>query len=296
MKVAFVGASGYGNVGDDTYPILWRRFFPQLEARFYNSDLPDGGLDDDTALVVFAGGGLMWHREGDAHLEYMSYYTTEAQRIGIPFGFISCDFQFRRDPDDLKKFVTDQTIEAWLPQLRLAKFIQLRSRESVDLLANHDVAASYAPDLAYLLRPINTVKSQDLITVIPAAQVRLSNESIVQDIHSAQEQHPDSPLLFLNMGGPVTDAEVQQFGSEFSADIILSDQIDPTRALDIIGRSHLVLTGRYHGMVLARNCGTPYRTYPHSQYKISVEPALEDAGDAWQNVITLSRVLRELGA
>lgn len=296
MKVAFIGASGYGNVGDDTYPLLWRRYFPQLEAQFYNSDLPDGGLDEDTALVVFAGGGLMWHREGDAHLEYMSYYITEAQRIGIPFGFISCDFQFRRDPGDLKKFMSDQTIEAWLPQLRLAKFIQLRSRESVSLLANHDVEASYAPDLAYLFRPSDALKNQDLITVIPAAQVILSNKSIVKEIQSTQEQHPNSPLLFINMGGPVTDAEVKEFGSKFSADIILSDDMDPTRALDIIGRSQLVLTGRYHGMVFARNCGTPYRTYPNSQYKISAEPAAEDAGDPWQNILTLSSELRKLGA
>ena len=28
MKIAFVGASGYGNVGDDTYPLVFREHLP----------------------------------------------------------------------------------------------------------------------------------------------------------------------------------------------------------------------------------------------------------------------------
>jgi len=296
MKIAFVGASGYGNVGDDTYPILWKRFFPQLDKQFFNSNHPADGLDRDTALVVFGGGGLMWHRKGDAHFEYMSYYVDQAQQLGIPFGMISCDFQFDRATDSEKGFIIDPVVEKWFPLLQRADFIQLRSKHSVEILAGLGISARYAPDLAYLFRPIDVLKSTDTITVVPAGRVCVSNSEVEIDIQSAQSKWPDARLLFINMGGPVGDEKTLEFSERYPrATIVLSDRAEPVKVLDIIGRSHLVLSGRYHGMVFARNCGTPCKTYPGAPYKIDVEPWLADAGDAWQNVLTLREQIRRAG-
>ena len=293
MKIAFVGASGYGNVGDDTYPILWRRFFPRLETQCFNSNHPVDGLDPDTALVVFGGGGLMWHRDGDAHFEYMSYYVAEAEKLAIPFGMISCDFQFDRAEADSEKFIIDPVVEQWLPLLRRASFIQLRSKHSVDILAGYGICASYAPDLAYLFRPVDILKSTDTITVVPAGRVSANNPEIEQDIQSARSRWPDARLLFLNMGGPIGDEKTHEFSEKYpTATVVLSDRADPVKALDVIGRSHLVLSGRYHGMVFARNCGTPCRTYPGAPYKIDVEPVVAESGDAWQNVLMLREQIR----
>ncbi len=288
MKIAFVGASGYGNVGDDTYPILWKRFLPRLDTRFFNSNHPTTGLDSDTALVVFGGGGLMWHREGDAHFEYMSYYVDQAEKLGIPFGMISCDFQFDRAEADDESFIIDPVVEKWLPLLRRSSFIRLRSKHSVDILAGHDISASYAPDLAYLFRPVDILKSTDTITVVPAGRVSANTSEVEKDIRAAQAKWPDARLLFLNMGGPIGDDKTREFSEKYpAATTVLSDRADPVKALDIIGRSHRVLSGRYHGMVFARNCGTPCKTYAGAPYKIDVELAVIESGDAWQNVLTL---------
>lgn len=295
MKVAFVGASGYGNVGDDTYPILWKRFLPNVEVCIYNSDRPQDGLDSDTDLVVFGGGGLMWYHEGDAHFEYMSYYSEEAKRLGIPCGFVSCDFQFIRCKSNRAEFETEGTMEKWLPLLRDAKFIVLRSRHSVALLKAEGISAEYAPDLAYLLRPGDTLKSRNTITVIAAGGVAAKSPNVFQDIKQAQEKWPNARLIFLNMGGPGDDKYTSRMHSEFPGSTALfSDQVDPVKALDLIGRSHIVFSGRYHGMVFARNCGTPCRTYPMAQYKITVDPPEDEAGNPWRNILILSREIDSL--
>lgn len=295
MKMAFVGASGYGNVGDDTYPILWKRYLPNVEVCIYNSDRPEGGLDSDTDLVVFGGGGLMWHHEGNAHFEYMSYYAKEAKRLGIPCGFSSCDFQFVRSRPNREIFETENTMGKWLPILRDARFIILRSRNSVDLLKAEGVSAEYAPDLAYLFRPGDTMKPRNTITVIPAGGVAADNTKAIEDIRQAQEMWPDARLIYLNMGGPGDDKYTSRMHSQSPGSTALfSDQVDPVRALDIIGRSHIVFSGRYHGMVFARNCGTPCRTYPLAQYKIAVDPPEDEAGDPWRNILVLSREIASL--
>ncbi len=297
MKVAFVGASGYGNVGDDTYPILWRRFFPQLHANIFNSDLPEDGLDDDTDLVVFGGGGLLWYREGDAHFEYMTYYVKEAQRLGVPYGFLSCDFQFVRDHsgERANEFVMEEVLERWLPVLEKAAFRVLRSRNSVELLAKHGIDSIYAPDLAYLFRPADMIKPADTITIVPAGGVQAGNREVEAEIERAREKWPTARLLFLNMGGPVGDEKTEHFHLEYPGSVcVLSDRSNPEKCLDIVSRSHHVITGRYHGMVFARSCAVPSTSYPTGPYKIAFEPPENDAGDAWLNVKVLSEQLRGL--
>lgn len=297
MKVAFVGASGYGNVGDDTYPILWRRFFPQIDSRIYNSDLPEGGLDDDTELVVFGGGGLLWYREGDAHFDYMTFYVEEARRLGIPFGFLSCDFQFarRQSVEGEDPFEIEEVLQKWMPVLLEASFVSLRSRNSVEMLANRGVESVYAPDLAYLFRPSNMVKPADSITIVPAGGVEAGNRKVEDDIERLRSEWPSTRILFLNMGGPVGDEKTERIHLKYPGSVcVLSDRSHPEKCLDIISRSHHVVTGRYHGMVYARNCAVPSTTYSNGPYKISVEPPENEAGDAWLNVKILARQLREL--
>lgn len=295
MKVAFIGASGYGNIGDDTYPILWRKYLPKVQVEIFNSNRPENGLDADTILIVFGGGGLMWYEEGDAHFEYMSYYVEEADRLGIPFGFLCSDFQFDRDPHQADGFSKESVLAKWLPVLRRARFIQLRSRRSVEILKKEGIPSDYAPDLAYLFRPTDLMKPAELITVVPAGVVEAQNPTVIDDLNAALKKWPDARLLFVNMGGPVGDEKTASFQSLYpESTALLSNDVNPVRVLDIIGRSHLVLTGRYHGMVFARNCGTPYRTYPGAPYKIAVEPPKNECGDAWRNLTLLKEILREM--
>ncbi|MDF1813466.1 MAG: polysaccharide pyruvyl transferase family protein [Verrucomicrobiales bacterium] len=298
MKVAFVGAWGYGNVGDNTYRILWQRFFPDLDAVYFNSDLPPDGLDREFGLVVFGGGGLLWHNEGNAHLEYMTYYVNEAKRFGIPYGFVSCDLQVRRVPgsDDADAFDYEPVVNAWLPNLRDAAFVWLRSVRSVDVLAKEGIVAEYCPDLCYLFRPDNVLTSRRYITIIPGFRVKAENPAVMADLELARGKWPDAVPILLNMGGPVADEVTAKFGGQLpEIKVYLSDEVTPEVALEKISSSHYVLSGRYHGMIFSRACGVPVRTYARSQYKIEVESALPLGGDPWRNVLALQEVLRDTG-
>ena len=58
MKILFVNAMGYGNIGDDTYPIIFKRYFEfDHDLYFMNSDVKP--IPKDLDLIVFGGGGLI---------------------------------------------------------------------------------------------------------------------------------------------------------------------------------------------------------------------------------------------
>ena len=101
MKIAWVGASGYGNVGDDTYPLVFAQQWPEHEWVIYNSDLP-AALPEDLTLLVLGGGGILYNnpKEGQAdaespHFRAMKFYMDAAIARGIPWGILSCGFQFQ---------------------------------------------------------------------------------------------------------------------------------------------------------------------------------------------------------
>ncbi|WP_075089868.1 hypothetical protein [Verrucomicrobium spinosum] len=94
MKIAFVGASGYGNVGDDTYPLVFQEQFRGAELLFFNSDLP-AEMPSDLDLVVLGGGGIIYnsatHDESPSpHFRCMQFYMDHAIASGTPWGFLSC--------------------------------------------------------------------------------------------------------------------------------------------------------------------------------------------------------------
>src|SRR5882757_7801435 len=128
MKIAFVGASGYGNVGDNSYPLVFQQHLPGHELIFYNSDLP-AELPSDVKLIVLGGGGIIYNSrmepetEESEHFRYMKFYMDWAITHGIPFGILSCGFQFAsgQGPSNLA------ALTSWVPYLKQALFVTLRS-------------------------------------------------------------------------------------------------------------------------------------------------------------------------
>jgi len=315
IKIAYVGACGYGNIGDDIYPRIWKYEFPYINWTFYNSDLPDS-LPDDTDLVLFGGGGIIYFND-TAHFEYMSWYIKEAKRLDIPFAFISADFQFKRKKEDKNEFDTEETLDKWCPILKAAEVVHLRSLNSVKLLAEREVKSTYTPDLAYLWRPLSPYlkvddsfspqlpnSSRKDITIIATTDFfRPTNQLFMNKLRAKIKQLGNvSRLNLINMGASGLEDErsiklkeaLEKDGTT-NLNLCLSDDLTPDSALQIINNSAFVFSGRYHGMILSRNCGVPYFVREDEpQYKIHSEEAMPLTRDPFNNILVLRELISQL--
>ncbi len=295
MKIAFVGASGYGNVGDDTYPLVFAQQLPEHELIIYNSDLPKS-LPEDLEMLVMGGGGLVYNHgkeSGEAmespHFRCMKFYMDEAIRRRIPWGFLSCGFQFQfnGDEDDVSG------LQPWAPYLRQAHFITLRSPRCVriaqELSGREDVV--FAPDAAYLYRPeiVTTVDDMRSITLVPAGLVNARNALI--NHYLRQFAASGMSVTWLGMGAPAdNDKLLAEVAESFpQAQIIASP--GPQVAIETIARSRFVITGRYHGMVFARTSRVPFITPVDAPYKIRMENLEEDVRAAATHFEVLRRFM-----
>lgn len=305
--IVCVGASGYGNVGDDIYPQLWRAYFPDVVWSFVNSDAANKAIPSSADLVLFGGGGLIYNNE-TAHLEYMTWFIAEAKRLGIPFGFLSADLQVRRVPGEKNTF-DFASLKPWYKLLKQAAFISVRSRRSQDHLIEHDIVADFVPDLAYLFRPgvrgcdasvCSYVNSNERGKFLAISGGRVKAENATCDlIVKRWEATGKKDLCVVNMGGKVGDDVTALLHAKLcemtntAATLYNSCVMNPLQALSLINNAVEVVTGRYHGLILSRNCNTPVCVPQRMQYKLEVESSMYD-GDPYENILKLRQILSEL--
>lgn len=295
MKIAFVGASGYGNVGDDTYPLVFAQQLPEHELLFYNSDLPRS-LPDDLGLLVLGGGGILYNNPKDGpedaespHFRCMKYYMDAAIQRGIPWGISSCGFQFRGKREAAYAIA----LKPWVPYLRQAQFITLRSPNCVriaqELRGSDDVA--FYPDAAYLYRPAfaPSPTAAQQVTLVPAGFINPRNE--LMQHYLRQLASASAPLVWLGMGAPVDDGQhLQEAAERFPNSQIIANP-GPQGAFAAIARSRFVFTGRYHGLVFARSNRVPFITSMHTPYKITNEDLSADIATAAGHIEVLRRFI-----
>ena len=273
MKIAFVGASGYGNIGDDTYPLVFRAHLPEHELVFFNSDLPPE-LPRDIDLVVMGGGGVIYNGisepgEESPHFPCMKFYLESAVTAGIPFGFLSCGFQFR---DQLERLCA-QDLTPWQPYLKQARFITVRSpncaRIANELGARSD--AAFFPDAAYLFAPNAEaeVQKQNMLTIVPAGTVNATDQFLCHFIKPFRSI--GWRIVWLRMGAAIDDDALLQEARELFPDSVIVNDVTPADAFRQIASSRFVMSGRYHGMVFARRSGVPFYVPTDAPYKIRRE-------------------------
>ncbi|WP_395735743.1 polysaccharide pyruvyl transferase family protein [Prosthecobacter sp.] len=294
MKIAFVGASGYGNVGDDTYPLVFAQHLPEHELVFYNSDLP-GSLPEDVGLLVVGGGGLL-HNVGaepeDAespHLRCMRFYMDAALERGIPWGFLSCGFQFEVHRDAAYAVA----LKPWVPYLQKASFITLRSRECVRIAEEISgrTDAIFLPDAAYLYRPsVDAIEKPEGVTIVPAGLVNPCN--VLMAHYLRQLAASDAPVTWLSMGAQVDDGWMLEEVVKRFPEARISAGCGPEAAWRQIAASRLVITGRYHGMVFARSSRVPFITPEDVPYKLRHEDFAVPMADAAGHLQVLRRFIR----
>lgn len=295
MKIAFVGASGYGNVGDDVYPLVFHEQLPEHELVFYNSDRPRV-LPGDLSLLVIGGGGLIYcsDREGlQKHFEYMRWYLDAATQAGIPWGFLGCGLQVRQNVKG-KGYLTS-VLEPWMPYLREARFVTLRSPSCVNIV--HEMGgvthARFFPDLGYLFDPIDArhVARRRVLTYVPSGSADPKNrdtQNVIEPFLSVGYE-----LVALSMGAACDDARhLEKVRSRYPQATIIAERT-PQDALAAVARSSYVYTGRYHGLVFARTAGVPFGTpLGPAQYKIREEDLACDIRRAIGHIEVLQSFLK----
>jgi len=296
MKIAFVGASGYGNVGDDTYPLVFAQQLPEHELVIYNSDLPKS-LPEDLEMLVMGGGGIVYNhgKESGAamespHFRCMKFYMDEAIRRRIPWGFLSCGFQFQYNGEE----DDGSRLQPWAPYLRQAHFVTLRSPRCVriaqEISGREDVV--FAPDAAYLYRPETGSSPDDMrsITLIPAGLVNARN--VLINHYLRQFAASGLSVTWLGMGAPTDNQEMLAEAAERFPQARIVTSPGPQVAFEMIARSRLVITGRYHGLVFARTSRVPFITPVDAPYKIRMENLEEGISAATTHFEVLRRYLR----
>jgi len=298
-NIVFIGACWYGNIGDDTYTKVWKRYLArEATLIFINSDYTNRSRAalKKADLIVIGGGGMIYDSNG--HFEAMKRYMDYAIKNQTPYGFASCGVQVRRNKDktgwDYSRFT-----KRWLPYLEKAEFISLRSQKSCDYLNNklkrNDV--QYFPDLCYLYRePVLKLRSynaKQYITIIPCASCKIQNKEVRNKLKWAMKKWPDKKVIAMNMGSPLSDDRVKAVKKVFpEVKEIPSQHLTPARALEIIHKSEYVISGRYHGMIFSRVCDTPFYTAKGAQYKIEVEDRKSNMEEAIGHVNVIKNYLK----
>ncbi len=281
MNLAFIGASGYGNVGDDTYPLIFRQYLSEEHMlTFYNSDAAASRQQlPEYDYVIFGGGGIIYNSEVgkgyqkgydvSAHFEYMKYYLDFARNAGLPYCFCSADIQVRRNMDD--SGWDFRPLAPWLKYLRDADFVSVRSQYSKEVLTEMcRREIDYYPDLAYLFDTDDDSARGNYLLFIPGSTIKAGNDYARKIL----EEHTGRgvEIKAANFGADGDNRkDLDDFRKLFpNAEVFYG--VTPEAAFNLVKRSIGVITGRYHGLVFARATNTPfYAETEKCKYKIAAE-------------------------
>lgn len=290
-RILFAGASGYGNLGDDSYKILFTKYFTEMgyEVKF-DSPYPDLDLVKWADHVVIGGGGLIYVNN-TAHLEYMTSYLEQAEKLGKSYSFLSCGVQIYKSTGDMsiEKLVEMgiEQIEPWVKYLKNAKLITVRSEECkqiIDGATEGKANCYYVPDMAYAYVPPKVEKQKGLGILIPTkaslknpkfewAWAHLNNTC--EKIYVVAMAKDDYDIV-RNFGEIV---KMRKQGDYFT-------DISPREALALVGSAEVVMTGRYHGGIFSRVCGLPEGNIYNvdQRYKSRVENPPQDKNEALRTI------------
>jgi len=289
-RVALIGAWGYGNVGDDAYPQVWRHYLPGVEFTAYNSDLPrEIPLAD---LYLFGGGGILFDN-GTAHFEYMSAYVKWAEQAGIPVAFSSVGVQARLNiEDETRSWCLDEALARWPDVLRRAVLITVRDPSTQALLAARGIASQFYPDVCHLTPGLET-QYDHFITVIPGPGCSLNFRDFRAALDEKLTQHPDTPLVILTTGAPEHDFLVDELAFNYPVMATFKSRyVDVDLSLAVVRSSRFIFTGRYHGMVFARAAGKPFwRSAVMHPYKMQAEDLSVPLKNAFGHVQRVAQLL-----
>ena len=259
--------------------------------------------DYEFDVLIIGGGGII--KDYNPVKNSIGYYIERAISAKKPYFFVSCGLQTNiSDPSiEQVKNILGYNMERYLQN---ASYIWVRSIKDLMLL-NQAVPDIYhkidaLPDLGYLYSKMIgaeavSKKNKKYITLLQTGSASVENEYVRDLLCSGK---PEKELIVINMGGSENPEKTNDY-KEFNlfsqkvkeyfpkAKVFMGDSISPelkdfrysnveTRESDItpekvveyISKSHMVITGRYHGYVFSKSLGIDTEA-PISTYKINAE-------------------------
>ncbi len=301
MRILFVGASGYGNVGDDAYVSVFAQELGAEHELLFESPAPDARAMEWAQLVVVGGGGLIYCNDTSLefllsisqHHEYMFEYLDHARERRKPVAFVSCGVQLNLDPDwaaaqAALRFGT-ALLGAWEPYLDYASLVTVRSRscEAVVRAVAPRANVHFAPDLAYLMRPPSYASAAPGYLLVVPRDLDLKEVDPYVEPHLAEGGSPVYFAAFSRNDADVVDALGDRY---FGGRSTTRQHLSPKGAMALLSGASKVVTWRYHGAIMARAAGVRDVVVPDQRYKSLVEEPPQDLGDARRHL----ELLREL--
>lgn len=257
LKILFCGASGYGNIGDDSYKILFSEIMGEGYECHFDSPYPDVVCVPDMDAVVIGGGGLIYD-DNTAHFNYMKMYMDAALENNKPLYFVSCGVQLF-DPDNREwADLAFEQLQRWIPYLKIAKFISVRSAQDqflLDTICDGEINITSSPDLAYLIKPAKYHLIQPGSYVFIPTKAEYENPLFQKELAAAKKD-TSRRLYFVSFSQEDNEvvkelsAKVDERGG-FNYRINLT----PNEAASIVKDAYRVVTSRFHGSVFAHAMG-----------------------------------------
>lgn len=259
LKILFVGASGYGNLGDDCYKTNFTKLLSNDFELFFDAPYPDESILELGFSALVVGGGGLIYQNNTLHLDYMSRYLDKAIALKIPIYFLSVGLQYYPQfmkTDDLMV----ENIRQWEKYLLEARIVFLRSRKGVDIVRqlNTKIRADYSPDLGYLTKPCgyHLIRRNSSVFIVTPSRFHCESHRKVLEEAIKREQKEGNDFYFIAMSRD--DYEItKELGRKYSGSENLRafTHLSPEEARQIIEDASRVYTGRYHGLLFAQACG-----------------------------------------
>jgi len=287
MKILFAGASGYGNLGDDAYKILYSKYLNGHDLMF-DSPFPDMRAVDWSDIVVIGGGGLVYCSPKAPHFDYMEMYMKRALEKGKRLVFSSVGVQYF--PQDFKNLT--EVLMPWKKYLDAACLITVRNPKCKSIL--EEVTSNcihYYPDLCYLIEPCSYHLTLPGAHIFTATMLSTKEGQIQKELQKSVEA---GKMIYGIIMTPIDEAPTKHIikniphgGDRY----IFRDNLTAPEAARIFADAERVVTARYHGMVFSRAVGTPDIVTVDSRHKSATEIIPDDCSLAKGHICRLREVL-----
>ena len=331
--IGIVSCYGFGNVGDDSYGYILKKFFSdETEYKLYfihdnlvylknNTYIPiDVYNKEPSAYEIFKpdyiiiGGGGLFDKERLDRGTSIQLYSSLCKQYNIPYYILSVGFQFCEvyaNCDNIKALFTP-----YKEIFEGAEYISIRTIIDYTYLriimdSCHYYKIEYNPDLVYSINKFidnsiyikKDIKKDIILVTMCKSWINLEYDHINNYINSIISEHPEFKIIFIDFDGYNPDRNIiidpdnilmyysnaeYIYGKKLELDmsILLNNNIFDTYSMtninnryhtleeiiQILHRTHTLITGRFHGLVLGKVIDIPnIYTVGYNNYKFRAD-------------------------
>jgi len=298
-SILFVGASGYGNLGDDGYKTVFNDYLKDEFDLYFNSPYPDLEMVKHCDHLVLGGGGIIYVNK-TAHFQYMRMYIDEAIKQGKTYSFISCGVQpTQMFKDDLIRTInfTVKEIAPWKKYLEGAEVVTIRGSLDKRILKKLAPKANvvHVPDACYLLKPVeyHLTKPNGGVVILTNVSTKFNHTNFSKYNNEFIKKYGENRycIAFARTDEVPTEKYVPTITPQ--GNLGQRVNLTPSEGLRILMDAESVITSRYHGKIFARVAGMPEDKI-HSidtRFKSVFDEKPNDIKDAEENINLLIKAI-----